>query len=108
VQSGVRKAQGEPVAYGLLMPSGELDTELVGSKEDCEFWTRADGERQSGWQIVALYTSAPAIPEGWKPLHQYRACGCSDWFDGFPDESDGGGPYEKRTLYSSLSAAPKP
>ena len=55
--------QGEPVAWGLLMPNGNLDSELVGSKEDCEFWTRADGERQTGWVITPLYT-APQVQQG--------------------------------------------
>lgn len=35
-----------------------------------------------------------------KPVHQFRKEFCSDWYDGLPDNSDGGGPYETRTLYT--------
>jgi hypothetical protein len=35
-----------------------------------------------------------------KPVHQYRKEHCADWYDGFPDSEDGGGPYETRTLYT--------
>ncbi len=33
-------------------------------------------------------------------VHQFRKKHCSDWYDGHPDPSDGGGPYECRTLYT--------
>jgi hypothetical protein len=32
-------------------------------------------------------------------VHQFRKRGCIDWFDGYPDHTDGGGPYVSRTLY---------
>lgn len=34
-------------------------------------------------------------------IHQFRRTGCSDWYDGHPDNDDGRGPYEARTLYAS-------
>lgn len=34
------------------------------------------------------------------PVHQFRKARCADWFDGHPDHTDGGGPYETRTLYA--------
>jgi len=38
-------------------------------------------------------------------INQWRKCGCSDWYDGFPDPEDGGGPYETRKLYATLEPA---
>jgi hypothetical protein len=37
-------------------------------------------------------------------VHQFRKRGCSDWYDGHPDHTDGGGLYEARTLYTSPPA----
>jgi hypothetical protein len=34
---------------------------------------------------------------------QFRTRLCSDWYDGYPDNEDGGGPYETRTLYTAPS-----
>jgi len=36
-----------------------------------------------------------------EPVYQFRKKGCADWYDGYPDHSDGGGPYETRTLYTT-------
>jgi hypothetical protein len=41
-------------------------------------------------------------------VHQFRKRGCSDWYDGHPDHTDGGGLYEARTLYTSPPAQRKP
>ncbi len=35
-------------------------------------------------------------------VHQFREQHCVNWYDGHPDHSDGGGPYEERTLYTAL------
>ena len=32
-------------------------------------------------------------------VYQWRKQGCADWYDGHPDYSDCGGPYETRTLH---------
>ena len=34
-------------------------------------------------------------------IYQFRAPRCSDWYDGIPDQRDGRGPYQTRTLYTS-------
>lgn len=41
-----------------------------------------------------------AIGAGGQAVAQFRKTGCSDWYDGLPDNEDGRGPYETRTLYS--------
>lgn len=41
------------------------------------------------------------------PVHQFRKRNCSDWYDGVPDNDDGGGPYETRTLYTSATSIPE-
>lgn len=41
-----------------------------------------------------------AIGAGGQAITQFRKTGCSDWYDGLPDNEDGRGPYETRTLYS--------
>jgi hypothetical protein len=33
-------------------------------------------------------------------VHQFRKQYCANWYDGHPDHTDGGGPYEERTLYA--------
>lgn len=40
---------------------------------------------------------------GGEPVNQWRKVGTGQWWDGFPDHSDGGGPYETRTLYANPS-----
>lgn len=37
-------------------------------------------------------------------VHQWRKPLCCNWYDGHPDNSDGGGPYETRVLYTSPPA----
>ena len=34
-------------------------------------------------------------------VHQWRKQGCANWYDGYPDYSDGDGPYETRTFYTA-------
>jgi hypothetical protein len=34
-------------------------------------------------------------------VHQFRKQYCANWYDGHPDHTDGGGPYEERTLYAA-------
>jgi hypothetical protein len=34
-------------------------------------------------------------------VHQFRKQYCANWYDGHPDHTDGGGPYEERTLYTA-------
>lgn len=42
-----------------------------------------------------------AAPPQREPVHQWRKQMCAAWYDGHPDHSDGGGPYETRTLYTA-------
>ena len=46
-----------------------------------------------------LSSQAQAVA-GVKAVHQFRKKHCADWYDGFADHSDGGGPYEERILYT--------
>jgi hypothetical protein len=65
-----------------------------------------------------LNETNPAMPdsfeywawEGWhaalaqpaqEPIHQWREKHSPYWYDGYPDNEDGGGPYETRTLYTA-------
>jgi hypothetical protein len=44
-----------------------------------------------------------ALEQQGKPVavHQFRKQYCANWYDGHPDHTDGGGPYEERTLYTA-------
>ena len=39
-------------------------------------------------------------PSPGEPVHQWRKRGTAQWWDGYADHEDGGGPYEARTLYT--------
>jgi hypothetical protein len=41
-----------------------------------------------------------------EPVHQWREKHSSQWWDGYPDNEDGGGPYETRTLYTTPPQRP--
>jgi hypothetical protein len=36
-----------------------------------------------------------------EPVHQWQQKHSPYWYDGYPDNDDGGGPYETRTLYTT-------
>lgn len=59
-----------------------------------------------------LLASAPPAPQASvvkpEPVYQYRKEHCADWYDGFPDSEDGGGPYETRTLYTHPAPVREP
>jgi hypothetical protein len=40
-----------------------------------------------------------------EPVHQWQQKHSPYWYDGYPDNDDGGGPYETRTLYTTPPAA---
>jgi len=50
--------------------------------------------------ITALHTAIKAA-EKQEPVHQWRKKHSAYWYDGYPDNDDGGGPYETRTLYTT-------
>lgn len=61
---------------------------------------------QRGNGITALRAAlAQPAPE---PVHQFRKPYCAEWHDGLPDQYDGHGPYEERTLYAAPQAQPAP
>jgi len=49
------------------------------------------------WHARQPQQEPVAVPQWRKPL-------CCNWYDGHPDNSDGGGPYETRVLYTSPPA----
>ncbi len=62
--------------------------------------------------IRAHWMALPEAPKGGGNLppplqaepvavHQFRKQYCANWYDGHPDHTDGGGPYEERTLYTA-------
>ena len=40
------------------------------------------------------------LAESAELVHMWRRAGCADWYRGFPDDEDGGGPYERATYYA--------
>jgi hypothetical protein len=59
-----------------------------------------------GGEALPLYTTPPAQPAPvQEPVHQWRQKHSPYWYDGYPDNDDGGGPYETRTLYTTPPAA---
>ena len=66
-------------------------------------------QESTAWVTAGPHT-VPLVtqPAQQEPVHQFRKRGCSDWYDGHPDHTDGGGPYEARTLYTSPPAQRKP
>lgn len=85
-------------------PVPEVGSELEG------LWGQAMGDPAS----VGAYVKACAISQKKEidelraelerikanPIIQFRKPYCADWFDGYPDPTDDGGPYETRTLYA--------
>ena len=53
-------------------------------------------------ELAALRASLAKEPA---PVHQWRKTGTAPWWDGRPDNEDGGGPYETRTLYAGSPPA---
>jgi hypothetical protein len=51
----------------------------------------------------AISALRAALEQQGKPVavHQFRKQYCANWYDGHPDHTDGGGPYEERTLYTA-------
>ena len=52
---------------------------------------------------AAITALRAALEQQGKPVavHQFRKQYCANWYDGHPDHTDGGGPYEERTLYTT-------
>ena len=52
-------------------------------------------------------THNPAPADQPVAVHQFRKQYCANWYDGHPDHTDGGGPYEERTLYTAPVQEPQ-
>jgi hypothetical protein len=61
-----------------------------------------DTHRSYEFEHVARIALRAALAQQGKPVavHQFRKQYCANWYDGHPDHTDGGGPYEERTLYA--------
>lgn len=90
VITALRAALAEPVS-DTLPPLPEPFTEN-------EYGERAFTADQIRSYAAAALAAAVAEPVA---IHQWRTIGCADWYDGHSDHSDGGGPYETRTLYAA-------
>lgn len=66
----------------------------------CTRWLLAECERSEDF-----LRSAQPVQEA-VAVYQWRKQGCADWYDGHPDYSDCGGPYETRTLYTAPPQRP--
>ena len=49
----------------------------------------------------ALYETLAQPEQEPVAIHQFRTPYCADWYDGIPDQHDGHGPYQVRTLYAA-------
>jgi hypothetical protein len=63
-----------------------------------------DKQREKAITAVKQALAAPVQ----EPVHQWRQKNSPYWYDGYPDNDDGGGPYETRTLYTTPPAAQPP
>ena len=58
-----------------------------------------------GWNMTtrAITNLCAALAQQDEPVavHQFRKQCCAAWYDGHPDHTDWGGPYEERTLYTA-------
>jgi hypothetical protein len=89
----------------LLPPAFEMLTDL-GTVTVCRLDAAIDyAAAVSASDNAALREiAAPPPVLQTKPIHQFRAFGCSDWYDGYPDTTITG-PYETRTLVSAADCA---
>ena len=77
-------------AGAITPPPIECDTEELKRAYAFGWWSALEKQRETA--------QAGAVG---KAVHQFRKKHCADWYDGFADHSDGGGPYEERTLYTA-------
>lgn len=58
---------------------------------------------------LRMLAAAPQPPEAaptnvWQPVPQWGKAGTCEWYDGYADHADGGGPYKERVLYTAPQA----
>jgi hypothetical protein len=84
-------------------------------KQSVIFWATllSQEEQQAEPVLLECVTCGTVYADGVPPqvpvqqqaepvaVYQWRKQGCADWYDGHPDYSDCGGPYETRTLYTT-------
>lgn len=68
-------------------------------RPECEYENLFTADQMREYAAAAL-AAAAAVAEP-VAIHQWRKRLCCNWYDGHPDHSDGGGPYETRTLYAA-------
>ena len=69
--------------------------------------TTQDMSHTVSWVPLTTPPAAQPAPVQ-EPVHQWREKHSAYWYDGYPDNDDGGGPYETRTLYATPPAAQRP
>ena len=85
---------------------------LPGGRNTDDFESARVGDYNRGWNDyrkaaqAALSTLEQPAVEPIQP--QWRKKGTGPWWDGLPDQSDGGGPYETRTLFTAPQAQQQP
>ena len=72
-----------------------------------------DGIKIDASDIMLLSMAASQIEQSrsapvQEPVHQWQQKHSPYWYDGYPDNDDGGGPYETRILYTTPPAQPVP
>lgn len=103
-QAEAAQSIGMPFMYAIMGPDGtaHIDENCVSASADSTALhievNCLDDSPDTGYSIVPVYLAAPQ--QHAQPVHQFRKACAADWYDGHPDNEDGGGPYEVRTLYS--------
>ena len=69
--------------------------------ENCYAYLHEDEDIPVAITAIKQARSAPVQ----EPVHQWRQKHSPYWYDGYPDNDDGGGPYEARILYTTPHAA---
>jgi hypothetical protein len=84
----------EPVAW-VKIQQGEITHSEMSDGSGCDFDLVGAG-------FVPLYPHPPAAPKQ-EPVAvpMFRTMYSAVWYEGYADESDGGGPYEERVLYTT-------
>lgn len=83
---------------------GDLST--FGSGQNIHYKNSAVNNAWIGWKTRAALLSADSKDAG-EPVAvpQFRKPYSANWYDGHPDQHDGGGPYETRVLYATRPQA---
>jgi hypothetical protein len=68
------------------------------------YWDNGKPEYDEAREAITAIKQARSAPVQ-EPVHQWQQKHSPYWYDGYPDNDDGGGPYETRTLYTTPPAA---